>query len=56
MKNKRMTAQTSDIDNLKAEAQAILKLAAEAGADNKAIEKSFNTALNSPKEFLVKYF
>jgi hypothetical protein len=43
-----VTAQTSDIDNLKAEAQAILKLAAEAGADNKAIEKSFNTALNSP--------
>ncbi|VVM17301.1 hypothetical protein BSPWISOXPB_9502 [uncultured Gammaproteobacteria bacterium] len=41
-------AQTSDADNLKAEVQAILKLAAEAGADNKAIEKSFNTALNAP--------
>ncbi len=41
-------AQTADINNLKAEAQAILKLAAEAGADNKTIEKSFNTALNAP--------
>ncbi len=43
-----LIAQTLDEDTLKAEAEAILKQASEDGADNKAIEKSFRTALDAP--------